>query len=152
MMNEANRISNKTRLYGYIAADAGQNRFSAALNRLFRAGGDDAMMIPMNIREDDFYFTLSNMKKSHVNGAVIGAEYQKEAVGILDVPSPLVQENGFCDIVTVREGRLYGDIIAPSSLRQCHDENGSEYVVYEAIQLNIVQEAYNFIKEIHEST
>ncbi len=147
MMNEANQISRKTKLYGYIAVDARQSRFSAAMNRLFKAGGDDAMMIPMNIREDDFYFTLSNMKKSHVNGAVLGAEYQKEVVDILDESSPLVLENGFCDIVTVRGGRLYGDIIAPSALRQCHDEDGSEYVAYEAIELNLVEDAYNFIKE-----
>lgn len=115
-MNEANQISVATNLYGFIAVEAQQNRFAVTLNRLFKAAGDDAMMIPMNIREDDFYFTLTNMKKSQVKGAVLGEEYQKEVLDLLDRPSSLVQDCGFCDIVTVNEGILEGDIIAVEAL------------------------------------
>ena len=39
------------------------NRLFVLLNKLIKP---DAMMIPMNIRSDDFYFTVANMKKSHV--------------------------------------------------------------------------------------
>jgi len=56
-MNEHNGIGRQTSLYGFIAEEAQQNRLSVSMNRLFKAAGDDAMMIPMNIREDDFYFT-----------------------------------------------------------------------------------------------
>jgi shikimate 5-dehydrogenase len=111
-MNEANQIGVATNLYGFIAVEAQQNRFAVTMNRLFKAGGDDAMMIPMNIREDDFYFTLSNMKRSQVKGAVLGAEYQKVVLDLLEEPSSLVQQCGFCDIVTVSNERLRGDIIA----------------------------------------
>jgi shikimate 5-dehydrogenase len=66
------------------------------------------MMIPMNIREDDFYFTLSNMKKSHVNGAYIAQEYQESAVELLDEADEFVQVYNKCDFV-VRDGeRLIG--------------------------------------------
>jgi shikimate 5-dehydrogenase len=115
-MNEANQIGVATNLYGFIAVEAQQNRFAAALNRLFKAGGDDAMMIPMNIREDDFYFTLSNMKRSQVKGAVLGSEYQKEVIELLDDPSSMVRQCGFCDIVTVSNERLQGDIITVESV------------------------------------
>ncbi|MBU1659203.1 hypothetical protein KKG72_09160 [bacterium] len=110
MMNNANEISKQTKLYGFIGEHAGASRFSAVLNKIFKKNNTDAMMIPMNIREDDFYFTLSNMKKSHVNGAVISNEYVCNVVDILDDASSLVQRSGMCDIV-FREGeKLRGDI------------------------------------------
>ncbi len=128
MMNDANTISKKTNLYGFIAVEAQQNRFSVTLNRLLKAKSDDAMMIPMNIREDDFYFTLTNMKKSHVNGAVLGEEFQKDILDILDVSSPLVDQSGFCDIVILKEGKLYGDIIAASTLMSFVEKQGAKKV------------------------
>ncbi len=109
-MNKANEISHQTKLYGYIGEHAGASRFSAALNKIFKQNGDNAMMIPMNIRADDFYFTLSNMKKSHVNGAVISNEYVYDVVAIVDEASDLVKRSGMCDIV-LREGeKLRGDM------------------------------------------
>jgi shikimate 5-dehydrogenase len=127
-MNEANQIGVATNLYGFIAVEAQQNRFAVTLNRLFKAGGDDAMIIPMNIREDDFYFTLSNMKRSQVKGAVLGAEYQKEVLDLLDEPSSLVQQCGFCDIVTVINERLQGDIIAVEAVMKLLAEQQAKKV------------------------
>jgi len=74
------------------------------------------MMIPMNIREDDFYFTISNMKKSHVNGALISSEYVKNVVEILDDSSEVVKISGICDIV-LRDGqKLIGDVVTPLAM------------------------------------
>ena len=123
-MNEANQIGRQTRLFGYIAEEAQQNRFSVSLNRLFKAAGDDAMMIPMNIRADDFYFTLSNMRDAQLSGAFIGAEYQKEAVQIVDNKSELSQLCGACDVVLVKDKKLSGDFIAVQSLFELFDEKG----------------------------
>lgn len=123
-MNEANQIGAQTRLFGYIAEEAQQNRFSVSLNRLFKAAGDDAMMIPMNIREDDLYFTLSNMRDAQLRGAFIGAEYQKDAVEIVDTKSPLSELCGACDVVLVKDKKLSGDFIAVQSLFELFDEKG----------------------------
>lgn len=110
MMNQDNKISQQTTLFGYIGEHAGVSRFSAVLNKKFKENSDDMMMIPMNIRQDDFYFTVSNMKKSHVNGAVLANEYTADVVELLDETSALVQKSGMCDIV-FREGeKLRGDL------------------------------------------
>lgn len=112
MMNNDNKISNQTKLFGYIGEHAGVSRFSAILNKMFKENGDDVMMIPMNIREDDLYFTVSNMKNSHVNGAVISSEYVSEVVEILDDSSSIVRRSGMCDII-YREGqKLRGDLFS----------------------------------------
>ncbi|WP_299913238.1 hypothetical protein [Sulfurimonas sp.] len=115
-MNNGNEISHHTKLYGFIGESAGQSSMSATLNRLFKANNKDAMMIPMNIREDDFYFTAINMKKSHVNGALISGEYVKNMVEILDDSSEVVKMSGMCDIV-LREGqKLIGDVVTPLAM------------------------------------
>jgi len=112
MMNNENQISHQTKLFGFIGEHAGVSRFSAVINKMFKNNSDDAMMIPMNIREDDFYFTLSNMKQSHVNGAVISNEYVKQTVEILDEASGLVTKSGMCDIVFKEGDKLRGDIFS----------------------------------------
>jgi len=111
-MNNENNISRKTKLFGFIGENAGVSRFSAVLNKMFKANSDDTMMIPMNIREDDLYFTVSNMKKSQVDGAVIATEYIDDIVDILDKSSEMVKRSGMCDIVFKEGETLRGDIFS----------------------------------------
>ena len=107
-MNANDAIKKETKLFGLIAEHASPNRLFVMLNKIIKQEGSDAMMIPMNIREDDFYYTLSNMKKSHVNGAYIAQEYQESAVELLDVADEFVQVYNKCDFV-LRDGeRLLG--------------------------------------------
>lgn len=118
MMNNANEISRQTKLFGYIGEEAGVSRFSAIMNKKFKANSDDTMMIPMNIREDDLYFTVSNMKKSHVDGAVISNEYVDKIVDILEEPSEIVRRSGMCDIVFKEGEKLRGDIFSARVLTE----------------------------------
>lgn len=128
MMNSANEISHHTKLYGFIGESAGQSGIAATLNKLFKANNKDAMMIPMNIREDDLYFTVANMKKSHVNGALISREYVKSVVEILDDASEVVKISGMCDIV-LREGqKLRGDIVTVLALIHILQKRGVKKV------------------------
>ena len=107
-MNADDSIQTKTKLFGLIAEHASPNRLFVMLNREIKKNGSDAMMIPMNIRKDDFYFTVSNMKKSHVNGAYIAEEYQSDVLELLDEADEFVQVYQKCDFV-LRDGeRLLG--------------------------------------------
>ena len=112
MMNNANQISKQTKLYGFIGEEAGVSRFSAILNKMFKSNSDDAMMIPMNIRADDLYFTISNMKKSQVNGAVISSEYVSDVIELLDDAPSIVARSGMCDILFKDGEKLSGDIFS----------------------------------------
>ncbi len=112
MMNNDNQISKQTTLFGYIGEHAGVSRFSAVLNKKFKENAKDAMMIPMNIRADDLYFTVSNMKESHVNGAVISSEYVTDVVELLDNANEMVKRSGMCDIIYKEDKSLRGDIFS----------------------------------------
>ncbi len=127
-MNEHNGIGRQTALYGYIAEEAQQNRLSVSMNRLFKSANDDAMMIPMNIREDDFFFTLSNMREAQLAGTFIGAEFLKSASEIVDEQSELAQACGGCDVVMVKDKKLIGDFIAIQSLFELLSEKGTHKI------------------------
>ena len=114
-MNADDSIKTQTKLFGLIAEHASPNRLFVMLNKEIKENNADAMMIPMNIREDDFYFTLSNMKKSHVNGAYIAPEYQANAVELLDEADEFVQVYNKCDFI-LRDGeKLIGTYLEKNS-------------------------------------
>ena len=117
-MNADNSITNQTKLFGLIAEEAMKNRLFAVLNKLIKP---EAMMIPMNIRPDDFYFTVANMKKSHVNGAYIAKEYQSDVLDLLDEKDELVEAYGRCDFV-LREGEKLKGFLAEKNNVSSIDE------------------------------
>jgi len=127
-MNEHNGIGRQTSLYGYIAEEAQQNRLSVSMNRLFKSANDDAMMIPMNIREDDFFYTLSNMREAQLDGTFIGPEFVKSASEIVDKQSELSSACGACDVVIVKDKKLIGDFIAIQSLFELLSEKGAQKI------------------------
>lgn len=111
MMNNDNSITVETALFGFIAEEAHSNRFSATVNKLFKTKGINAMVIPMNIRPDDVTFTISQMRSSKLNGALISPEYQEEAFGLLDRATPTALQSGICDLIVVENSQLAGDHI-----------------------------------------
>ena len=117
-MNNDNSITVETKLFGFIAEEAHSNRFCVTVNKLFKANGVNAMAIPMNIRSDDVAFTISQMRSSKLNGALISSEYQEEAFGLLDDMSSLVQESGYCDFIRIENGKLFGELIALAALEK----------------------------------
>ena len=121
MMNNDNAITTETLLYGYIAENAHSSRMSVSVNKLFKTNGVNAMMIPMNIRPDDVGFTISQMRGSKLNGAMIASEYQEEALGLIDEASDEVKTQGVCDFIRIIEGKLFGEIITQKALEKYAD-------------------------------
>lgn len=120
-MNNDNSITVETKLYGYIAEEAHSSRFSVTLNKLYKGNEINAMIIPMNIRPDDVAFTISQMRTSKLNGAVLSSEYQEEALLLVDHASMEASESGYCDFITIENGKLFGDLIMPRALTEYAD-------------------------------
>ena len=122
-MNIHNAISKQTTLFGLIAESAQTNRLFVVLNRMIKANNANAMIIPMNIREDDFYFTVANMKKSHVNGAFIAKEYEASCMDLLDKSDDVVNVAGVCDFVLRVNETLEGSYIYAEAIKAYVEEN-----------------------------
>lgn len=140
MMNNDNAITTETLLYGYIAENAHSSRMSVSVNKLCKANSVNAMMIPMNIRPDDVSFTISQMRGSKLNGAIIASEYQEEAFGLLDEASDDVKANEICDFIRIVEGKLHGELIVQKALERYTDMfnedialNAMSYYFYDLI-------------------
>jgi len=118
MMNNDNAINLETKLFGYIAENAQSSRLAVTVNKLFKEHAVNAMMIPMNIRPDDVTFTISQMRSSKLNGAIIGTEYQEETFALLDQKSVQCENEMYCDLIMIEEGRLCGDVIANRALER----------------------------------
>jgi len=110
-MNADNVISKETKLFGLIGEKAGTNRLFVMINKLIKSNATDAMIIPMNIREDDFYFTVANMKKSHVSGAYIEKEFQESVLDLLDSKDEIVEVYNRCDFVLKEGEKLKGFLL-----------------------------------------
>jgi shikimate 5-dehydrogenase len=123
MMNNDNSITAETKLFGFIAEEAHSNRFSSMVNKMFKSDGINAMVIPMNIRPDDLVFTISQMRQSKLNGAVIGSEYQEEAFTLVDTVSNFAMENGLVDLITIENNQLMGNLIMPMALEKYADSD-----------------------------
>lgn len=121
MMNNDNSITVETALFGFIAEEAHSNRFSVTVNKLFKSSGVNAMVIPMNIRPDDVTFTVSQMRQSKLNGAVIAPEYQEEVFSLLDQATQASVDAGLCDLVRVENNKLVGDYIINQALEAYAD-------------------------------
>jgi shikimate 5-dehydrogenase len=122
MMNNDNSITTETKLYGFIAEEAHSNRFSVTVNKLFKANNINAMVIPMNIRPDDLVFTISQMRSSKLNGAVISREYQEEAFALLDRSLSNADSEEICDFIEIVDGLLVGDLITGRALEKFADD------------------------------
>lgn len=118
MMNNDNSITVETKLFGFIAEEAHSNRFSSMVNKLFKENGVNAMVIPMNIRIDDVTFTLSQMRHSKLSGAIIGSEYQSDAMSVVDSASDDAKAQGLIDLIWIQEGNLHGELIMPEALNK----------------------------------
>jgi len=121
-MNEKDEISTGTRLFGLMGEHAQRNRLFVLMNKRIKESGLNGMMIPMNIREDDFYFTLSNMRNSHVNGTWIDREYQEVAVELLDSETEIVRRSGRCDLAVRHTQTLHGDFITPWAVKSLMEQ------------------------------
>ena len=58
------------------------------------------------------------MKKSHVNGAMLGLEYQENILELLDSSSEMVKECGGCDFVKRVGQTLHGEFISGEVIKE----------------------------------
>jgi len=103
-------IEKDTKLFGLLADSASTLKKAKIVSEYFAQLEVDAAYIPMNIREDDIYFTISGLKNSKINAVNLGSEYVKGAYEQMDYLSDEAKFCGFVDTISIKDEKLYGDV------------------------------------------
>jgi len=77
-------------------------------NKIMKHNGLNATAIALNITDENFDFTMSNVGESRVKMMMIEREFSDKAVKYCENLNDCAKENGRVDFVEVKEGKVYG--------------------------------------------
>jgi shikimate dehydrogenase len=104
---EALKIDRQTFMFGLLADKASISTKRALFKQYFDNNNINASYIPMNIREDDIYFTVNGMKESQISAVNIDPEYSKIVFDLMD---DMDEESRFCGVfnsIEIKDKKLY---------------------------------------------
>ncbi len=77
-------------------------------NKIMKHNGINATAIALNITDEHFDFTMSNVGQSKVDKMMIEKEFQTKAVSYCDTLDEVSQREGRVDFIEVQEGKVKG--------------------------------------------
>ena len=92
-------------ILGYNAQTGYTRRY---FNKILKHNGINATAIALNISDEHFEFTMSNVAQSKVDRMMIEREFQPKAIGYCDRLDETAQREGRIDFIEIEEGKIYG--------------------------------------------
>ncbi|MEA1954793.1 MAG: hypothetical protein U9O24_10430 [Campylobacterota bacterium] len=77
-------------------------------NKVLKHNGINATAIALNITDENFDFTLSNVGESKVDKMMIEKEFQEKALAYCDSLDEVSKREGRVDFIEVEEGKVKG--------------------------------------------
>jgi len=77
-------------------------------NKIMKHNGINATAIALNITDEHFDFTLSNVRESKVDKMMIEKEFQEKSVSYCDTLDEASQRESRVDFIEVEEGKIKG--------------------------------------------
>jgi len=122
-------IEKDTKLFGLLADSASTLKKAKIVSECFSEQNIDAAYIPMNIREDDIYFTIAGLKNSKINAVNLGSEYVKGAYEQMDYLSDEAKFCGFVDTISIKDEKLRGEITIGTAYANILKEKKSKKII-----------------------
>lgn len=92
-------------ILGYNAQTGYMRRY---FNKIMKYQGINATAIALNITDEHFDFTLSNVGESKVTQMMIEREFGTKAIAYCESLNPCAQREGRVDFIEVSEGKVKG--------------------------------------------
>lgn len=92
-------------ILGYNAQTGYMRRY---FNKIMKYQGINATAIALNISDEHFDFTMSNVGESKVTQMMIEREFGAKAVAYCESLNPCAQREGRVDFIEVSEGKVQG--------------------------------------------
>ncbi|HHH19910.1 MAG TPA: hypothetical protein ENK86_05335 [Campylobacterales bacterium] len=105
---EPHEIQPDTQLCTIIGLNAQRGDRRRYFNKILKANGINATAIALNIKEEHFHYTMSNLAASKVDRMMIEPEFQSEVIQYCDELNERAKVRGLVGFVEVVEGKIMG--------------------------------------------
>ncbi len=105
---EPHEIKPDTGLCTILGYNAQTGYMRKYFNKIMKRNGINATAIALNIKDEHFDFTMSNVGKSKVTQMMIEKEFGAKAVQYCESLNACAQREGRVDFVEVKDGKVQG--------------------------------------------
>ena len=92
-------------IMGFNAQTGNRRRY---FNRILKANGINATAIALNIKEEHFHYTMTNLADSKVTRMILEPEFQAEAIQYCDELNERAKVRNVVGFVEVVDGKIMG--------------------------------------------
>ena len=96
-------------ILGYNAQTGYMRRY---FNKIMKHNNENATAIALNITDDHFHFTMTNVGESKVDKMMIEREFGEKAIPYCESLGSCAKREGRVDFIEVRDGKVYGYCLA----------------------------------------
>ena len=105
---QPHEIQPDTKLCTILGYNAQTGYIRKYFNKVLKSQGINATAIALNITDEHFDFTMSNVAQSKVDRMMIEKEFQQKAVQYCDSLNDTAQREQRVDFIEVEEGKITG--------------------------------------------
>lgn len=105
---EPHEIQPDTQLCTIIGFNAQTGDRRRYFNKILKMSGINATAIALNIKEEHFHYTMTNLANSKVNRMIIEPEFQAEVIKYCDELNERAKVRGLVGFVEVVDGKIIG--------------------------------------------
>ncbi|MBD3793119.1 MAG: hypothetical protein IE889_03020 [Campylobacterales bacterium] len=105
---EPHEIQPDTQLCTIIGFNAQTGDRRRYFNKILKISGINATAIALNIKEEHFHYTMTNLANSKVNRMIIEPEFQAEVIKYCDELNERAKVRGLVGFVEVVDGKIIG--------------------------------------------
>ena len=109
---QPHEIKPDTKLCTILGHNAQTGYMRRYFNKIMKHNNQNATAIALNITDENFHFTMTNVGESKVDKMMIEREFGEKAIAYCESLDSCAQREGRVDFVEVRDGKVYGYCLA----------------------------------------
>ena len=112
---QPHEIKPDTKLCTILGHNAQTGYMRRYFNKIMKHNNENATAIALNITDDNFHFTMTNVGQSKVDKMMIEREFGEKAITYCQSLDDCAKREGRVDFIEVKEGEVFGYCLADDS-------------------------------------
>lgn len=109
---QPHEIKPDTKLCTILGHNAQTGYMRRYFNKIMKHNNENATAIALNITDDNFHFTMTNVGQSKVDKMMIEREFGEKAITYCQSIDACAKREGRVDFIEVKEGEVFGYCLA----------------------------------------